>query len=236
VKNQYFGDRNDYFKYDLLIFLAEALARIKRLSAIWMLTQDDGSTDGGGTNYRRGAGNRDLFRFLQANLAEHRQVSKLKEHFNTYWHEEKGFSLEFNSYRDSTYFTNLERKSYFSEIPIELLQSAVVFLDPDKGLEVKSANGRDLDKYVKFEEVKGIYDKMNPDSCLVIYQHLPHVPRKLFLYSLYRDLREYLKSPVPISITDNQVAFLMIAKEKNRQEELNTLLHDYLRSNLQILD
>jgi hypothetical protein len=46
VKNQYFGDRNDYFKYDLLIFLGENLSGIKRLSAIWMLTQNDKSPDG----------------------------------------------------------------------------------------------------------------------------------------------------------------------------------------------
>jgi hypothetical protein len=36
MKNQYFGDHNDFFKYDLLIFLAEAeqLAGIQRLSVI----------------------------------------------------------------------------------------------------------------------------------------------------------------------------------------------------------
>jgi hypothetical protein len=216
---------------------AEGLHGIKSLSAIWMLTQDDGSTDGGSIDYRRGAGNTSLFNFLQAGLTDGRQVSKIAEYFSNHHYPEVGDAgFRFNSYRDNSYFTNWNRKSYFDEIPKEFLQSAIVFLDPDKGFEVKSANGRDLDKYVKFDEVKAIYDKMSSDSCLVTYQHLPHVPRKLFLYSLYRDLKEYLNSPVPISITDNQVAFLRVTKDRGRQEELRNLLHEYVRSNLQILD
>ena len=44
-----------------------------------------------------------------------------------------------------------------------------------------------------------------------------------------------------MGITDNQIAFLIIAKEKDRkekhrQEELRDLLHEYVRSNLQIID
>ena len=77
---------------------------------------------------------------------------------------------------------------------------------------------------------------MSSDSFLVIYQHLPRIDRKYFLYGLYRDLKECLDSPVPISITDNQVAFLMVAKERDRHEELRNLLYEYVRSNLQILD
>jgi hypothetical protein len=57
VKNQCFGDRNDYFKYDLLIFLAEQLVT-KRLSVVWMLTPNDGSQDGGKVAYPWGAGDR----------------------------------------------------------------------------------------------------------------------------------------------------------------------------------
>ena len=77
---------------------------------------------------------------------------------------------------------------------------------------------------------------MSPDSRLVIYQHLPRIDRSYFLYGLYRDLKEYLKCPIPASITDNQVAFLMLTKGKERQEEVSNLLCEYVRSNLQILD
>jgi hypothetical protein len=45
-----------------------------------------------------------------------------------------------------------------------------------------------------------------------------------------------LNCPVPVSITDNQVAFLTLTKEKSRQEEVGKLLRQYVRSNLWILD
>jgi hypothetical protein len=75
---------------------------------------------------------------------------------------------------------------------------------------------------------------MSLDPCLVIYQHLPHSHRHLFFYSLYRDLIEELDCPTLVSITDNQVAFFILAKDKNRHEEVKNLLH--IRSNLQGLD
>lgn len=49
MKNQYFGDVNDYRKYGLL----RALTGMGRISTAvcWMLTPDDGSTDGKFVNY-----------------------------------------------------------------------------------------------------------------------------------------------------------------------------------------
>src|SRR5258705_4419906 len=43
MKNQYFGDVNDYLKYGLLRCFAEAGLRI---GVCWMLTPDDGRSDG----------------------------------------------------------------------------------------------------------------------------------------------------------------------------------------------
>ncbi len=44
MKNQYFGDINDYRKYGLLRSIIRATGL--RLLVAWMLTPDDGSTDG----------------------------------------------------------------------------------------------------------------------------------------------------------------------------------------------
>jgi hypothetical protein len=232
VKNQYFGDRNDYFKYDLLIFLAEQLSGIKKLSVVWMLTQNDDSRDGEKIEYSKGAGDRELFRFLRKSMDEGaRNVARISDYFSN-----AGYGFDYCPYGAETPLLHRNRSAYFKQIPPESLRDAVVFLDPDNGLEVKSATEKTFCKYVKFEEVKSIFDKMTPDSCLVIYQHLPRIDRNYFLYGLYRDLKDCLKCPLPISITDNQVAFLMLTKEKERREEVNRLLHEYVRSNLQILD
>ncbi len=45
MKNQYFGDINDYRKYGLLRSVLAA-SRMS-LFVAWMLTEDDGSSDGG---------------------------------------------------------------------------------------------------------------------------------------------------------------------------------------------
>ena len=49
MKNQYFGDINDYRKYGLLRSILSAGEF--RLLVAWMLTPDDGSTDGKFTSY-----------------------------------------------------------------------------------------------------------------------------------------------------------------------------------------
>jgi hypothetical protein len=232
MKNQYFGDRNDYFKYNLLIYLAEELSGIRKLSIIWMLTKDDASGDGAKTRYSKGPGDRKLFRFLRESLdGGVRDVARMNDYF-----KEAGHGFACCSYGAEKLLLHQDRANYFGQIPSENLVDAVVFLDPDNGLEVKSATERNLHKYVKYEEVKSIYGKMSSDSCLVVYQHLPRIDRKYFLYNLYRDLKEYLKCPVPASITDNQVAFLILAKGRKRQEEIRKLLREYIRSNLQIID
>ena len=49
MKNQYFGDINDYRKYGLLRILQSK--GNGRLLVAWMLTPDDGSRDGGFRSY-----------------------------------------------------------------------------------------------------------------------------------------------------------------------------------------
>ena len=49
MKNQYFGDINDYRKYGLIRLLADS--GVIRTGICWMLTPDDTSTDGRFTKY-----------------------------------------------------------------------------------------------------------------------------------------------------------------------------------------
>lgn len=170
---------------------------------IWMLTKDDGTPDGGKIEYLKGAGDRGHFRFLKASLKGKRQVSRLNEYFENHYPKDPDREFEYHSYGENIDFTNSGREAYFAGVKEEDLQSAVVFLDPDNGLVVKSANKNNLHKYVNFEEIKSVFKKMSLDSCLVIYQHLPHSHRHLFFYGLYRDLIEELDCPTPVSITDN---------------------------------
>ena len=49
MKNQYFGDINDYQKYGLLRTISRDTGL--RLAVCWMLTPDDGRSDGKKTGY-----------------------------------------------------------------------------------------------------------------------------------------------------------------------------------------
>ena len=49
MKNQYFGDINDYRKYGLLRSLADGGSL--KIGICWMLTPDDGRSHGSDTNY-----------------------------------------------------------------------------------------------------------------------------------------------------------------------------------------
>jgi hypothetical protein len=46
MKHQFFGDRRDLFKYDLLLDVLRGMPALARLTLIPMLTPDDGSGHG----------------------------------------------------------------------------------------------------------------------------------------------------------------------------------------------
>ncbi|MCJ2670040.1 MAG: hypothetical protein LN416_05970, partial [Candidatus Thermoplasmatota archaeon] len=50
MKNQYFGDTRDLFKYDLVLELLLG-TELRRFTFIPMLTRDEESSDGGKTDY-----------------------------------------------------------------------------------------------------------------------------------------------------------------------------------------
>ncbi len=79
MKNQYFGDRRDFFKFDLLLDLVEC-QRSRRLLFIPMLTPNDGSGEGRFVSYSSGSRRRFLFDFLRDAVALGRQ--DMDEHFD----------------------------------------------------------------------------------------------------------------------------------------------------------
>jgi hypothetical protein len=60
---------------------------------------------------------------------------------------------------------------------------------------------------------------MKGKSVLVIYQHLPRVHRKLFLYRTFDTLVQEAGSPIPPAISDNQIAFIVVTTNKKQQKE-----------------
>jgi hypothetical protein len=131
VKDQYFADKRDFFKWDFLEDLLDGCPELKCFANITMLTPPDDSKEGNLKAYEVGHRREALYKFLQSCLIEGRQkVSGMRDYF-------QGKRFSYFPYRDSaeTPYTFESRDDYFAKIPQEKLQQALVFFDPDIGLQ-----------------------------------------------------------------------------------------------------
>ena len=201
MRNQYFGDERDFHKYSLLLDL---VAHYSQLTNIVMMTPDDSSKEGRKRNFLPGD-RPDLYEFLKTN----REVKSLCNFFGgrdfAYHHYDRPFAHE-------------SRGNYFSSIPINWLHDAVVFLDPDVGVEDDRAytKRKGFDKYVLYPEIMALWERMK-DSCLVVYQHL--VLDKTKQINLLNKKTERLQEMLPVkTIHKGDIAFFIIGYDKGQQE------------------
>ena len=221
MKNQFFADKRDFFKYDLLLEILEGVPTIRQLSFVPMLTPNDIRNDGKFTRYGADGRRVALHRFLQDCVdKESRDIQLLRHYFADVAHI-------YYPYRDSTYFTHDGREEYFLSLPSSALRQAVVFLDPDNGMEVKSTRRGNGDKYLRYDELSSIVQRMDSESIAVVYQHLPHRKREAF----FREISEKLSSLVRVEdvmwISDNQIAFFVVPHPKGAASEVRRLVERY---------
>lgn len=168
MKNQYFGDRRDLFKYDLLLDLADRQPQ-PRITFIPMLTPNDDSAEGNVHAYECGARRQRLFNALQTAVrAGNRDIRLLRELIPQ-------FGVEFLPYRDGETFDDRVREEYFSAIPSDCLANAIVFLDPDIGLQTGTfgyMRRSGIDKYLMYADLSSLAARATDDSAFVVYQHL----------------------------------------------------------------
>lgn len=176
MKEQYFGDENDYRKYALLRTLAGAGAL--RIGVCWMLTLPDGRADGNKNGYLKDPGrwrlyDPELFDFLHNVLRE--------------GGAERLHSIERSNLLVGATFVNSvvpdgaqARVRYFEEALVALRFTQLVFFDPDNGIEVSSKpKGRkDSSKFVFLDEVAATYVA---GHSVLIYQHFTRQKRVEFI-------------------------------------------------------
>jgi hypothetical protein len=216
MKNQYFADRNDFHKFDLVLELLEGM-HLKRFVLGAMLTPDDGRSDGGFTNYGCGGRRQQLHALLTDCLdRQTRDLAPLPTLFQTLGFE--CLVVPDDGWAD-------DRKSYFARFSPELLHNAVTLLDPDNGLEVNTGRGR---KYVRYEEVRQVFERLGPDGVLIVYQHLPRQKRLAYRGRIATSLRERVNPSGVIALSpNNQVAFFVLAGDERRSDDLESLLKTY---------
>lgn len=167
MKNQYFGDKRDLFKFDLLLDIMVS-GRFRQLTYVPMLTPPV-SMSKEGNQLRRSAGpfNSEVFNFLR----EHRRTADIRE-LRKLFADRKQFG--YFAHRDDAYYSYQGRTEYFHTIEASDLRDACVFLDPDIGIERGSLqfmkrNG--LEKYLFLDDLETLIGRSR-DSVFIVYQHL----------------------------------------------------------------
>jgi len=212
VKDQYFGDINDYRKYGLLRVLQQQ-ARLTILVA-WMLTPADGSRDGGRRKY---LDRPDKWRHYDPELFDG-LVRLLRDPVKP------GVSLIERSslLQNTTFYSEMvpdsrqERERWRSGLVDAARGVDLVFLDPDNGIEVPSRpiGRKGSSKYVAWDELLSLW---RLGRSLLIYQHFPKRPHKEFAQAIASKLRYRTRAPLVKALRTANVVFLLACQESHRR-------------------
>jgi hypothetical protein len=204
MKNQYFGDLNDYRKYGLLRVILRCPGL--RLLVVWMLTPDDESTDGKRVSYLKVPSkwaHHDpvLFRWLKE-LLESEQPRRVR-------------MIESSDILDNAgYFgsivpdASVERSKWFNALSDIARSYDLVFLDPDNGLEVKSRpyGEKSSSKFLYWREVESLWSS---GHSLLIYQHFTREKRRTFIQRILESLKAATPGSLVEAFSTPHFVFLM---------------------------
>jgi len=207
MKNQYFGDINDYKKYGLIRQLS-GFGDIQT-TICWMLTPDDQRPDGHRIHYLlepetwRGF-DPVVFNHLHKYVIErkHRAVSSL---------EEGSVLPNCRFYSEIIQDDACQRSGYLLRFLEFARNSDLVFFDPDNGMEVRSVSlgRRNSSKYLYFSEVQKAFSM---GHSLLVYQHLPPLPREPFIQNLVYKLKACTNTNRIYLYKTQFVVFFLIAQ------------------------
>lgn len=225
MKNQYFGDVNDYLKYGLLRCFSHAGWRV---GVCWMLTPDDGSSGGGKTDYLFKGGvswSRDPFLFdaLSSAISEGapRDVAVV---------ERRSLIPNASFLSRAVPDDKLRRSAWFDSALDALSSCDLLFFDPDNGLEVpsKPPGVKDSTKYLYWSEVRLAWER---GASLLIYQHFAHQKRQAFINRLKGQLEREAAGAVVTPLKGANVLFLLACQP--RHEAMAKVALELVRSRWQ---
>lgn len=210
MKNQYFGDINDYRKYGLLRAL-QSEGQGKLLVA-WMLTPDDDSRDGGSRTYLQDSNHwrrydPQLFDGLAALLPSGSMpdVSLI----------EQSILLANASYYSAVVPDVRSDRDIWRQGLFDAARNVdLAFVDPDNGIEVpsKPVGRKGSSKYVAWDEIQVLW----AGGCSVlIYQHFPRKPRQAFAERMVSELRRRTGAGFTEAFRTPHVLFLLAVQGRH---------------------
>jgi len=210
MKNQYFGDINDYKKYSLLRLLG-GNGQIETV-VCWVLTEDDSGTDGRRTRYLEQPETWQKYDpIVYKHLREH-VLNKGIRHINVIERADVLCNCRF--YNEIIQDDVNLRDQYFDKF-LKFAEGAdLVFFDPDNGFEVKSVprGKKQSSKYIYWSELEASYKS---GHSILLYQHFPRKPRDSFIRSLVQQFKALDGIRSVISYCTFHVAFLLIPQPQH---------------------
>jgi len=210
LKDQYFGDINDYLKYGLIRLLQAETGL--RVLVTWMLTPDDGRRDGELRTYLDQPNrwqpfdpelHKGLQALLQTNSAPRVALIEQSQLLN-----------------GAQYFSEIVpdhgdlRRTWAAKLAEAASQSELVFLDPDNGLEVPSRpyGKKFSSKYVFWHEVDQIW---RGGASVLIYQHYRREKRSTFIPRMVNELCRKTGARLVEAFRTPRVLFLLAGQPKH---------------------
>jgi hypothetical protein len=212
MKDQYCGDLNDYRKYALLRHLSRS--GFTKLLVAWMLTPDDGGSDGQRRQYLD-----DPTRFSSLDPPLYDALRSLRCH----GHAPAVTRLQASGVLPSAQFYSAlvpDRFDARSKWRLGLLEKARktdwVFVDPDNGIEVKSRpmGRKNSSKYVAWDELTAIW---KTGASILIYQHFAREKRIPFTRRLAREFAARTSATHLEGFCTPDVLFLLAAQDRHAE-------------------
>jgi hypothetical protein len=223
MKDQYFGDINDYSKYGLLRCFAEAGLSI---GVCWMMTPNDGRADGRKVKYladRARWRNYDpnLFDSLAEAVKRHRGIRQIQD-----------FQILPNcSFCNAIVPDSLSlRNRWLSRALSKLCGVDLLFFDPDNGIEVRSTpiGKRGSSKFLYWHEIEKAWAE---ESSLLVFQHFPRQKREEYVSRLVSELSIHVLGGQVVPLVTSNVVYLLAYKQCHKAKV--TLALDAIAKNWQ---
>jgi len=212
MKNQYFGDINDYKKYSLLRLLS-GYGQIKTV-VCWILTRDDDGNDGNRVKYLQQPNkwrgyDPTLYDYLQEYVSRRgiRDVKIL---------ETSDILTNCRFYTEIIEDDIKLREAYFNRFFEFAKRADLIFFDPDNGLEVNSTpcGKRHSSKYLYWGEVEASYKE---GYSILIYQHFPRMQRKSYIDNLVQHFKAITEADRIFYYKTRQVVFFLLPQSKHEE-------------------
>jgi hypothetical protein len=209
VKDQYFGDVNDFRKYGLIRILSGQQLRV---GFCWMLTAPDGGNDGDFLRYLRQPkryrqNDPALFDWLDRVVAQEKDRRTVRI--------ENAGLLDQAAYHSEFLTDSLpQRDAYFAAMRERFTGCDLVFFDPDNGVEVRSVprGRRKSSKFVYWQELCSTFAS---GASILIYQHFIRERRDQFIARMVSEAYRRLNPASIFTFRTPHVLFLLAAQERH---------------------